>query len=74
MTLNGSIKQNDMMSGGDTKGGATGSVTRTALDSAPYVTPSGEQNLSAEEKQPYGVGSMIMMILLMRKRSELLLI
>ena len=50
MTLNGSIKQNDMMSGGDTKGGATGSVTRTALDSAPYVTPSGEQNLSAEEK------------------------
>lgn len=50
MTLNGSIKQNDMMSGGDTKGGATGSVTRTALDSAPYVTPSGEQNLSGRGK------------------------
>ena len=50
LALNGSIKQNDMMSGGDTRGGATGSVTRTALDSAPYVAPSGEQNLSAEQK------------------------
>lgn len=50
MSLSGSLKQNDMMSGGDTKGGATGSVTRTAIDSAPYVTPSDEPNLSAEQK------------------------
>jgi TonB-linked SusC/RagA family outer membrane protein len=50
MALNGSVKENDMMSGGDTKGGATGSVTRTAIDSAPYVIPDDEPNLSAEQK------------------------
>lgn len=50
MALNGSIKQNDMMSGGDTKGGATGSVTRTAIDSSPYLIPDDEPNLSAEQR------------------------
>ena len=50
LALNGSIKQNDMMSGGDTKGGATGSVTRTAIDSAPYLIPDDEPNLSAEQR------------------------
>ncbi|MGL5893744.1 MAG: SusC/RagA family TonB-linked outer membrane protein, partial [Bacteroidales bacterium] len=34
--VNGSIKQNDMMSGGDTKGGASGSILRSAIDAAPH--------------------------------------
>ncbi len=50
LSLSGSLKKNDMMSGGDTKGGATGSITRTAIDSYPYLIPEGEQNLSDEEK------------------------
>ncbi|MGL5319123.1 MAG: SusC/RagA family TonB-linked outer membrane protein, partial [Bacteroidales bacterium] len=36
LNLNGSIKQNDMMSGGDTKGGASGSILRNAIDAAPH--------------------------------------
>lgn len=37
LSLNGSIKQNDMMSGGNATGGATGSIADVALYSAPYV-------------------------------------
>ena len=37
VSLNGSLKENDMMSGGNTTGGATGSVSNVALYSAPYV-------------------------------------
>lgn len=36
VNLNGSIKQNDMMSGGDTKGGASGSILRNAIDASPH--------------------------------------
>ena len=36
LNLNGSIKQNDMMSGGDTKGGASGSILRNAIDASPH--------------------------------------
>lgn len=37
MSLNGSIKENDMMAGGNTTGGATGAVSNVALTSAPYI-------------------------------------
>lgn len=36
VSLNGSIKDNDMMAGGNTVGGATGAVSGVALSSAPY--------------------------------------
>ncbi len=36
LALNGSIKQNDMMTGGNTTGGIAGSLARTVLDTAPY--------------------------------------
>lgn len=36
LNLNGSIKHNDMMSGGDTKGGASGSILRNAFDAEPH--------------------------------------
>ncbi len=50
ISMSGSLKKNDMMSGGDSKGGATGSVTRTAIDSHPYLSPQGEPNLSDEQR------------------------
>ena len=37
VSLNGSLKENDMMAGGNTTGGATGSVSAVALTSAPYI-------------------------------------
>lgn len=36
ISLNGSIKDNDMMAGGNSVGGATGAVSGVALSSAPY--------------------------------------
>jgi len=37
VTLNGSLKENHMMAGGNTTGGATGAISNVALYSAPYV-------------------------------------
>lgn len=48
-SLSGSLKENNMMSGGDTKGGVTGSIMRTALDAAPYEIPDDDPSLSSEE-------------------------
>lgn len=45
MSLNGSIKENDMMSGGNTTGGATGAVSNVALYSAPYIRSEEEMEL-----------------------------
>ncbi len=39
MILSGSLKQNDMMTGGNTTGGVAGSLARTVLDTAPYIVP-----------------------------------
>lgn len=50
LSMSGSIKQNDMMSGGDSRGGVTGSIVRTAIDTAPYLTPDDEPNLTEEAK------------------------
>ena len=36
MALSGSLRQNNMMAGGNTLGGATGAISRTALDYAPF--------------------------------------
>ena len=37
--MSGSLKQNDMMTGGNTTGGVAGSLARTVLDTAPYIVP-----------------------------------
>lgn len=39
LILSGSLKQNDMMTGGNTTGGVAGSLARTVLDTAPYIVP-----------------------------------
>ncbi|MEG2947010.1 MAG: SusC/RagA family protein, partial [Bacteroidales bacterium] len=36
-SLNGSIKENMMMAGGNTVGGATGAISNVALSSSPYI-------------------------------------
>lgn len=50
LMLNGSIRQNDMMAGGNSLGGSTGAVSRTALDYAPFEMPSGDPNFTDENK------------------------
>lgn len=50
LLLNGSIRENDMMAGGNTLGGATGAVSRTALDYAPFVMPDGDPTFTSENK------------------------
>ena len=50
LLLNGSIRENDMMAGGNTLGGSTGAVSRTALDYAPFEMPSGDPSFSNENK------------------------
>ncbi|MCD8312919.1 MAG: SusC/RagA family TonB-linked outer membrane protein, partial [Bacteroidales bacterium] len=45
---NGSIRQNDMMAGGNTTGGATGAVSRTALDYPPYLMSEDDPDYSNE--------------------------
>lgn len=50
LLLNGSIRENDMMAGGNTLGGATGAVSRTALDYAPFEMPDGDPSFSNENK------------------------
>lgn len=37
VSLNGSIKKNEMMAGGNTVGGATGAISNVALSSSPYI-------------------------------------
>ena len=50
LMLSGSLRQNDMMAGGNTLGGATGAVSRTALDYAPFEMPDGDPSFSNENK------------------------
>lgn len=50
LLLNGSIRENDMMAGGNTLGGATGAVSRTALDYAPFEMPDGDPTFTNENK------------------------
>lgn len=49
-SLSGSLKKNNMMSGGNTRGGVTGSITRTAIDSAPFEIPSDDPILQSNEE------------------------
>ncbi|ADV42498.1 TonB-dependent receptor [Bacteroides helcogenes] len=50
LMLAGSLRQNDMMAGGNTLGGATGAVSRTALDYAPFELPADDPSLSNETR------------------------
>lgn len=50
LSLSGSLRQNDMMSGGNTLGGATGAISRTALDYAPFEKPDDDPSLTNENK------------------------
>lgn len=45
LTMNGSLRQNNMMAGGNTIGGATSSISRTALDYSPYQVPDDDPNM-----------------------------
>lgn len=45
LIMSGSLKQNDMMTGGNTTGGVAGSLARTVLDTAPYLTPPDDPTL-----------------------------
>lgn len=44
------LKRNDMMAGGNTKGGVTSGLTRSAIDSAPFLLPSNDPSLEANEE------------------------
>lgn len=50
-SLSGALKKNNMMSGGNTRGGATGSITRTAIDSPPFDIPADDPYLQNEENR-----------------------
>ncbi len=50
LSLSGAIRQNDMMAGGNTLGGSTGAISRTALDYAPFEMPEGDPNFNNENK------------------------
>lgn len=45
VSMSGTVKENNMMTGGNSKGGATGSITRTAIDSAPFELPADDPSL-----------------------------
>ena len=45
LSVNGSLKENDMMAGGNTTGGATGAISNVALYSAPYIRTQEEMEL-----------------------------
>ena len=47
LSLSGSLKQNDMMSGSTTTGGAQGSVSVTAITSQPFEYPADDPSLSS---------------------------
>jgi len=48
--LSGSLRRNDMMAGGNSLGGATGAISRTALDYAPFERPDGDPTFEGENK------------------------
>lgn len=48
--LSGSISRNNMMAGGNSRGGATGAISRTALDYAPFERPDDDPTFSDENK------------------------
>ncbi|MDO4164526.1 MAG: TonB-dependent receptor [Bacteroides sp.] len=50
LSLSGSLRQNDMMSGGNSLGGPTGSISRTALLSAPFLRPDDDPSNTNENK------------------------
>lgn len=50
LSLSGAIRQNDMMAGGNTLGGATSAISRTALDYAPFEMPEGDPSFTSENK------------------------
>lgn len=50
LSLSGALRQNDMMAGGNTLGGSTGAISRTALDYAPFEMPEGDPNFNNENK------------------------
>lgn len=50
LSLSGSLRQNDMMAGGNTLGGSTGAISRTALDYAPFEKPDDDPSLTNENK------------------------
>lgn len=50
MTVSGSLRQNNMMAGGNTLGGATGAISRTALDYAPFEMPEDDPQFTNENK------------------------
>ena len=50
MALSGSLRQNNMMAGGNTLGGATGAISRTALDYAPFELPENDPSFTNENK------------------------
>ena len=50
LSLSGALRQNDMMAGGNTLGGATGAISRTALDYAPFEMPEGDPSFNNENK------------------------
>lgn len=49
VSLSGSLKQNDMMSGGNSTGGAQGSVSLTAISAQPFVYPADDPSLVGTE-------------------------
>ncbi|MCF0194458.1 MAG: TonB-dependent receptor [Bacteroidaceae bacterium] len=50
VTLAGSLRQNNMMAGGNTLGGSTGAVSRTAINYQPFIYPENDPNFSNENK------------------------
>lgn len=50
LSLSGALRQNDMMAGGNTLGGSTGAISRTALDYAPFEMPEDDPNFNNENK------------------------
>lgn len=51
VSMSGSIKNTNMLSGGDTKGGTSGSIIRAALDNAPFDFPKSELDLMLPESR-----------------------
>lgn len=50
LSLSGALKQNDMMAGGNTLGGPTSAISRTALDYSPFEKPDDDPSLTNENK------------------------
>lgn len=50
LNLSGSIRQNNMMAGGNALGGATGAISRTALNYAPFELPQNDPSFTDETR------------------------